>query len=135
MGAHLHEVNMPIFIPPHRARAIADLAIEIERARNAIASLTTEVERLDGHLQYLSRDRQRGVARDALAILRRAGEPMGLRALTVAVMTERDQETADAALVLRNMEKLRVSMTRYRQQGVVWRELGCGRMPAMWEVA
>lgn len=126
---------MPIFIPPHRARAIADLAIEIERARNAIASLTAEVERLDARLQYLGRDRQRGVARDALAILRRAGAPMELRALTVALMTERDLDTADGALVLRNMEKLRVSLTRYRQQGVVRREFGLGRGAAMWTVA
>ena len=125
---------MPVFIPPHRARAIADLAIEIARARNAIASLTAEVERLDVRLQYLSRDRRRGIARDALAILRRADVPMGLRAMTMALMTERDQDTADGALVLRNMEKLRVSLTRYRQQGVVRRELGSGRAPAMWEV-
>jgi hypothetical protein len=125
---------MPVFIPPHRARAIADLAIEIERARNAIASLTAEVERLDGRLQYLSRDRQRGVARDALAILRRAGTPMALRALTVALMAERGLDTADGALVRRNVEKLRVSMARYRQQGVVRQEAGSGRVPARWEV-
>src|ERR1700733_3037771 len=113
---------MPIFIPPHRARAIADLAIEIERSRNAIASLSAEVERLDGRLQYLGRDRQRGVARDALAILRRAGAPMALRALTLTLMIEREQDIADGALVRRNVEKLRVSLTRYRQLGVVRQE-------------
>jgi hypothetical protein len=126
---------MPVFIPPHRARAIVDLAIEIERARNAIATLTAEVERLDGRLQYLSRDRQRGVARDALAILRRAGAPMALRALTVALMTERGLDTADGPLVRRNVEKLRVSLTRYRQQGVVRQNSGSGRVPAMWSIS
>ena len=125
---------MPIYIPPERARRIAILATDIERARNAIASLTAEVDRLDAALLYLTRDRQRAVTRDALAILRRAGAPMGLRALTTALMVERGLDMADGALVLRNMEKLRVSLIRYRHLGIVRRELGPGQA-VFWEVA
>jgi hypothetical protein len=110
------------------------MAIEIERIRNAIASLTAEVERIDSRLQYLTHDRQPGVMRDALAILRRAGAPMGIRALTIAVMTERDQDSADGAVVKRNMEKLRVALTNQRRAGVVRRGWGPGRT-VVWSVA
>ena len=72
--------------------------------------------------------------RDALTILRRAGAPMGIRALTVAVMVEHGRDTTDAALVHRNMEKLRVCLTHQRRAGIVRRELGSGRAPAMWDV-
>ncbi len=125
---------MPIFIPPERGRQIAALAIEIERARNAIATLTAEVDRLDARLQYLTRDRQRGVLRDALAILRRAGAPMELRALTVAVMAEHGRDAADAATVRQNMDRLRTNLIRQRQHGIVRQERGTGRAPATWEV-
>jgi hypothetical protein len=54
-----------IYIPAERGRQIAALNIDIERIRNAIAGLTAEVERLDARLLYLTRDRQRGVVRDA----------------------------------------------------------------------
>jgi hypothetical protein len=126
---------MPLYIPPARMRLIANLTTDIELARNAIASLAAEVARLDARLQYLTRDRQRHVTRDALTILRRAGAPMGIRALTVAVMAEHGQDTTDAGLVHRNMEKLRVSLTHQRRAGVVRRELGSGRSAAMWSVA
>jgi hypothetical protein len=59
---------------------------------------------------------------------------MGMRALTVAVMTEMDQDTTDAALVNRNLEKLRVAMTKQRQYGIVRRELGPGPSVAIWSV-
>jgi uncharacterized small protein (DUF1192 family) len=125
---------MPIFIPPERARHIAALTTEIERARNAIAALTAEVDRLDARLQYLTRDRQRAVTRDALSILRRAGAPMATRALTVAVMTEHGQDTTDLALVQMNKEKLRVCLLRQRENGVVTRAPGLGRT-VVWGVA
>jgi uncharacterized small protein (DUF1192 family) len=125
---------MPIYIPPERGRRIAALGTEIERARNAIASLTADVDRLDARLQHLTRDRQRGITRDALSILRRAGAPVGIWALTVAVMTEHGQDTADLALVRRNREKLRVCLARQREYGIVRRELGPGRA-MVWGVA
>jgi hypothetical protein len=56
------------------------------------------------------------------------------RALTVAVMAEQGQDTPDAALMHRNMEKLRVSLTHQRRAGVVRRELGPGRSSVTWEV-
>jgi hypothetical protein len=125
---------MPIFIPPERSRQIAALTIDIERIRNTIAHLTAQIDRLDERLLYLTRDRQRGVIRTALSILRGAGAPLTIRALTVAVMTEHGQDTADLGLVSRNIEKLRVSLTRQREAGVVRQERGTGRTPAMWEV-
>jgi hypothetical protein len=126
---------VPIFIPPERGRQIAVLTVEIERTRNAIATLTAEVDRLDARLQYLTRDRQRGVLRDALAILRRAGAPMTLRALTVAVMDAHGRDTPDAATVRQNADKLRVTLIRQREHGIVRQERGTGRTPAMWSVA
>jgi len=51
---------MPILIPPDLARHLAALTTEIERARNAIASLAAEVDRLDARLQYLTRDSSAG---------------------------------------------------------------------------
>jgi hypothetical protein len=130
----LDTLRADLFSVPARARLIATMAIEIERIRNAIASLTAEVERIDSRLQYLTHDRQPGVMRDALAILRRAGAPMGIRALTIAVMTERDQDSADGAVVKRNMEKLRVALTNQRRAGVVRRGWGPGRT-VVWSVA
>ena len=60
---------------------------------------------------------------------------MGLCALTVAVMAEHGRDTTDAELVVRNMDKLRVSLIRQRQHGIVRQEVGRGRAPAMWTVA
>jgi hypothetical protein len=58
-----------------RLRLIVKLTTDIELARKAIASLAAEIERLDARLQYLTRDSQRHVTRNALTILRRAGAP------------------------------------------------------------
>lgn len=79
-------------------------------------------------------DRQRGMIRGALDILRRAGAPMGLRTVTVALMADKGIDTADAALVNRTMEKLRVSLTRQWQQGIVAREKGPG-LTVVWSIA
>jgi hypothetical protein len=125
---------MPIFIPPDRVRHIAALTTEIERARNAIAAITAEVDRLDARLQYLTRDRRRSVTRDALSILRRAGAPMATRALTVAVMTEHHQDTTDGALVRLNRERLRICLLRHRANGIVTSAPGVGRT-VVWAVA
>jgi hypothetical protein len=61
------------------------------------------------------------MTRGALDNLRRAGQPMGLRALTVELMTDKGMDSADGALVNRAMEKLRVSLTRQWQHGIVVR--------------
>jgi hypothetical protein len=49
-------------------------------------------------------------------------------------MTERDQDSADGAVVKRNMEKLRVALTNQRRAGVVRRGWGPGRT-VVWSVA
>jgi hypothetical protein len=58
---------------------------------------------------------------------------MGLRALTVALRAEKSMDTADHALVGRTMEKLRVSLTRQWQHGVVRRDKGPG-LSVVWSV-
>jgi hypothetical protein len=59
---------------------------------------------------------------------------MGLRALTVALMAKRGMDVADAALLNRTTEKLRVSLTRQWEHGIVVREMG-PRLTVMWTVA
>jgi hypothetical protein len=122
------------YIPPGRVRQIARLSTDIELLRNKIAALSTDLARLDATVERLGQERARGMTRGALDILRRAGRPMGLRALTVALMTEKGMETADPALVNRTMEKLRVSLTRQWQHGVVTREKGPG-WSVVWNIA
>jgi len=92
-----------------RLRLIVNLTTDIELARNAIASLAAEIERLDARLQYLTRDRQRHVTRNALTILRPAGAP-------------KHGEVAR----LPNAPTL---------GWAVWRELGSGPAPATWTIA
>ena len=112
------------YIPPGRVRQIARLSVEVEILRNKIAALTTDLDRLDATVERLGQERARGMTRGALDILRRAGRPMGLRAITVALMAEKGMDTADSALVNRTMDKLRVSLTRQWQHGIVRREKG-----------
>jgi hypothetical protein len=57
-----------------------------------------------------------------------------LRALTVAVMAEHCQDTVDAPLANRNMDKPRVSLIRQWPHGIVQQEPGPGRSPAMWSI-
>lgn len=125
---------MPIYIPPARARQIAVLSIELECTRNAVAALAEHVEQIAARLDHLTRDRNRAMTRGALDILRRSGQPMGLRALTVALMADKGLDTADRALVGRTMEKLRVSLTRQAAAGIVRREKGLG-LTMVWSVA
>jgi hypothetical protein len=73
------------------------------------------------------------MTRRALDILRPAAPPTGMRALTVALMAEKGLDTADAALVNWTMEKLRVSMRRQWQYGIVVREKG-RKLTMMWSV-
>ena len=102
--------------------------------RNAIAALMADLDRLDTTIERLTQDRQRGMTRGALDMLRRAGAPMGLRAITMALMARKDMDVADRALVGRTMEKLRVSLTRQWQNGIVRREKGPG-LKMVWSVA
>jgi hypothetical protein len=122
------------YIPPGRVRQIARLSTDIEVLRNKIGALTVDLDRLDATVERLGQERARGMTRGAVDILRRAGEPMGLRAITVALMTEKGMDTADRALVGRTMEKLRVSLTRQWQHGIVTRELGQGQS-VVWVVS
>jgi hypothetical protein len=124
---------MPYHIGRDRARQIADLAIEVERMRNTIARLAADVETLDATIERLSRDRARGMTRNALSILRRHGKPMRLRDVTVALMTERGMDTGDFRAVNREMEKLRVLLTRQRAHGIVRREEG-PTWAALWSI-
>lgn len=118
------------YIPPGRVRQIARLSVEVEILRTKIAVLMADLDRLDATVERLSQERARGMTRGALDILRRAGQPMGLRALTVALMAEKGMDVVDRAMVNRTMEKLRVSLTRQWQHGIVTRERGPG-----WSVA
>jgi len=95
-----------------RARQIAELAIELERMRNTIAWLMTDIETLDATIERLGRERQRGLTRDALDILRRPGKPMLLRDVTLALMAKRGMDATDRAGVNRTIERLRVLLTR-----------------------
>jgi hypothetical protein len=128
------ESPMSGYIPPGRVRQIARLSIEVEILRNKIAGLMADLDRLDATVERLGQERARGMTRGALDILRRAGQPMGLRAITVALMTDKGMATIDPALVNRTMEKLRVSLTRQWQHGIVTRENG-PRLTAVWSVA
>jgi hypothetical protein len=112
------------YIPPGRVRQIARLSVDVELLRSRIAALTADLDRLDATVERLGQERARGMTRGALDILRRAGQPMGLRALTIALMAEKGMDVADAALVNRTMEKLRVSLTRQWENGIVRREPG-----------
>lgn len=114
------------YIPPERMRRIRDLSLEIERLRNQATALQTDINRLDQMFQYLTRDRNRGVTRDALNALRLANGPMGMRDITLRVMAAQGMDTADGKAVNRLMEKLRVSLTRQWRAGVVRREPGPG---------
>ena len=106
----------------------------MEILRSKIAGLAADLDRLDATIERLTRDRQRAVTRTALEVLRRAGKPMGLRALTLAVMEAKGKDIADSALVNREMEKLRVSVTRQWQHGVLTREKGPG-LTVAWGIA
>ena len=125
---------MPIFIPPERARRIAALATEVERMRNAVAGLTADLGQLDAKLAYLSRDRRRGITRDALGILRRTGQPMLLGDIVAALMVERGIDAADRALAGQLKEQIRVALTRQWQAGIVRWERGLG-WAKKWAVA
>jgi hypothetical protein len=122
------------YIPPGRVRQIARLSVEIEILRNKIAALAVDIHRLDATVERLGQERARGMTRGALDILRRAGQPMGLRALTVALMGDKGMDTTDRELVNRTMEKLRVSLTRQWQHGIVTREKG-PELAVVWSVS
>jgi hypothetical protein len=122
------------YIPPGRARQIARLSVEVEILRNKITALAADLDRLDATVERLGQERARGMTRGALDILRRAGQPMGLRALTVTLMADKGMDTADLALVNRTMEKLRVSLTRQWQHGIVGRDKGPG-LRALWKIS
>lgn len=125
---------MRTYIPRGHAHQVAALRDDIERMRNAIASLTADLERLNGRLQDLTRDRRSTTLRDALSILRRSQAPIGLRALSIALMTERGLDATDGASVARLMEQLRISLLRQWRAGVVRRENGPG-MTMVWSIA
>lgn len=84
-------------------------------------------------MERLGQERARGMTRGALDILRRSGQPMGLRAITLRLMADKDMATADPAVVNRTMEKLRVSLTRQWQHGILAREVGPGQS-ILWRV-
>ena len=124
---------MAAYLSPSRLRRIGALVTEVERMRNVIATLSADLGRLDAEIERLTQDRRRGMTRGALDILRRAGQPMGLRAVTVALMAGKGMDTADRAAVRREMEKLRVSLTRQAAAGIVRREKGPG-WTTVWSV-
>ena len=101
--------------------------------RNRIAQLSADVEQMDAAIERIGKQRNRGLTRDALAILRRNRAPMLLRDVTVTLMTERGMDPADKALVTQMLERLRGLMLRQRAYGVVQREQGEG-WAALWSV-
>ena len=117
-----------------RTRQITEMAVEVERMRNRIAQLSADLEQMDAAIERIGKQRNRGLTRDSLAILRRNREPMLLRDMTVILMTERGMDTADRALVTQMLERLRGLMLRQRAYGVVRREQGEG-WAALWSVA
>jgi hypothetical protein len=125
---------MSHYLSPARLRRIGALVTEVERMRNVIAALSADLTRLDTEIERLTQDRRRGMTRGALDILRRAGQPMGIRALTVALMADKGMDAADRALVNRTMEKMRVSLTRQAAAGIVRRERGPG-WTMVWSIA
>jgi hypothetical protein len=123
------------YIPPGRVRRNAALSVEIELLRNRIGDLTADLARLDATIERLAQGGAgAGMIRGALDILRRAGQPMGLRAIILTLMAEKGMDTADWSHVNRTKEKLRVSLKRQWQHGVVTREKGPG-WSVVWRVA
>ena len=125
---------MRTYVPRGHAHQVVALRDDIERMRNALASLTADLERLNGRLQDLTRDRRSTTLRDALSVLRRSPAPMGLRALTITLMAVRGVDMTDGALVNRLMEQLRVSLLRQWRAGIVHREKGSG-LTVVWSIS
>jgi hypothetical protein len=125
---------MPNYIPPGRVRRIAALSLEIELLRNRMATMAADLERLDATVERLGHERRRAITRDALAIIRRAGKPIGLRAIVTALVVERGMDGEDRALLARLMEQVRVALTRQWQHGIVTRKPGPG-VSVVWGIS
>jgi hypothetical protein len=101
-----------------------------------VLSISAELDALEDELSRLVRIRHRGLIRDALTLLRRAGEPMPIRALTLRLMEAREMDTTDARLTRTIIERVRLLLHRQERAGVVRK--GRGTKPAgrvVWSIA
>lgn len=118
-----------------RVRRIRELALDVERLRNTATGLAAEIDRLEGVIQFLTRNRRYGVTRDALTVLRLSNAPLTLRDIAVRVMARQGEDPEDGAAVNRLIEELRTILTRHAAAGIVRREKAPGPGWAMvWSV-
>jgi hypothetical protein len=123
-------------ISGRRARKIAAIQDDIDRLRTAVLAMSAELDALEDELSRLVRIRHRGLTRDALTLLRRAGEPMPIRALTLRLMEAREMDTTDARLTRTIVERVRLLLHRQERAGVVRK--GRGKEPegrVVWSIA
>ncbi len=119
-----------------RARKIAAIQDDIDRLRTAVLAMSAELDALEDELSRLVRIRHRGLTRDALTLLRRAGEPMPIRALTLRLMEAREMDTTDTRLTRTIVERVRLLLHRQERAGVVRK--GRGKEPegrVVWSIA
>ena len=114
----------PPTISVRRARKIAAFAADIELLRNMVATISDRLEALELDMKALAQPRHHGLTRDALTILRRAGEPMPLRALTLRLMEARGLDATDTRLTRRMTERMRGLLRRQVAAGVVRKDGG-----------
>ena len=117
---------MPYPIGLQRRRRIQELALEMERLRNTANALAADIDRLEGVIQVLGRNRRYGVTRDALTVLRLANGPMTLRDIAVRVLVRQGEDAEDQKAVGKLIEELRTILGRHAAAGVVRREKAPG---------
>ncbi len=119
-----------------RMRRIRELALDVERLRNTATGLAAEIDRLEGVIQFLTRNRRYGITRDALTVLRLANGPMTLRDIAVGVLARQGEDAEDGPAVNRLIEELRTILGRHAAAGIVQRERAPGPAWVMlWSVA
>jgi hypothetical protein len=116
----------PPIVSVRRARRIAAFAADIELLRNIVATVSGRLEALELEMRALARPRHHGLTRDALTILRKAPEPMPIRAITLLLMEARGHDRTDARLVKRMTDRMRLLLWRQEQAGVVRKAVGKG---------
>ena len=122
------------------------LVTEVRRAEAVIQRTVADIESLDNAIRLFDPNHRavspavnpigagNRITRTILTIMRKAPEPMTLRAIAVSLMTTVGLDTKDRKRVKRMMEQCRTALARQALNGTVVKEIGAGRA-LVWKIA
>jgi len=123
----------------------AELATEAQAADKELRRILSDIEHIEGAIRtydptyrprkvVLSRADSMVLLRTALTVLREASRPMETREIAIAVLTRNGRPVTDRKLMADTMARMRATLLRQRNAGVVRSVQGLGAA-LVWEVA